>query len=89
MYWDIVKAHPIGQRTLELEFADGLQGRVQIPTSFCNGVFTPLLCDDLLKQVRIEHGALTWPGGLDLAPDTMHKQICSSPARLYVVGERT
>lgn len=87
MYWDIIHVHPIGHRTLAVKFADGLEGRVIIDRSFCTGVFQPLADDELLNKVMVEHGALTWPNGLDLAPDTMYAEIKHSPQKHYVVGQ--
>ena len=86
MYWDIVEVQSVGKRTLQIKFADGLMGRVQIPLAFCTGVFSPLLDDAQLQRVFIQHGALTWVCGLDLAPDTMYREIQHSPNHLYEVG---
>jgi hypothetical protein len=37
------------------------------------------LCDaEAFAKVYLEHGALTWPGGIDLAPDAMYQRICES-----------
>jgi hypothetical protein len=38
-------------------------------------VFSPLKDANFFKQVRIEAGAITWSGELDLAPDAMHRMI--------------
>jgi hypothetical protein len=36
------------------------------------GVFEPLRQEyDLFRRVRVRHGALTWPGGVDLDPETV------------------
>jgi hypothetical protein len=36
----------------------------------------PVLRDEnLFRQVRIELGAVAWPGNLDLAPDAMHRAV--------------
>jgi len=29
----------------------------------------------LFEQVFVEHGAVTWPGEIDLAPDAMYRKI--------------
>jgi hypothetical protein len=29
----------------------------------------------MFEQVHVEHGAVTWPGEIDLAPDAMHQAI--------------
>jgi hypothetical protein len=39
------------------------------------GVFAELKDIDTLNQVYLEYGAVTWPGGIDLAPDAMHNKI--------------
>lgn len=85
MYWDIIEVKIKGSRTFKVIFADGLTGEVVIDPSFCKGVFKPLLDDDMLKQVKVENGVITWPNGLDLAPDTMHKEINRSPERRYII----
>lgn len=43
MYWDVVQVQSIAPRELAVQFADGLSGVVRIDTSFCTGVFNPLL----------------------------------------------
>jgi len=39
------------------------------------GAFARLADPERFAKVRILHGAVTWPGGLDLAPDAMHDAI--------------
>jgi len=39
------------------------------------GVFRSLADPALFAQAGVEMGAVTWPGGLDLAPDAMHDSI--------------
>jgi hypothetical protein len=39
------------------------------------GVFATLRDEMLFRQVRLELGAVTWPGELDLAPDAMYAAI--------------
>ena len=83
MYWDVVQVQSIAPRELSVQFADGLKGVVRIDTSFCTGVFDPLLNDQVISDAQISHGVLVWPNGLDLAPDTMHHEIKRSPDRRY------
>jgi len=45
---------------------------VRSPTA---GVFVRLADPSLFAQVFVEHGAVTWPGEIDLAPDAMHAEI--------------
>jgi uncharacterized protein YebE (UPF0316 family) len=85
MYWDVVELKSIAPRTLEVLFKDGLRGTVFIDVSFCTGVFDVLKDDEMVKLAFIESGVVTWENELDLAPDTMHKKIKSSPNRHYVL----
>ena len=75
MYWDVVSVNPINYLKLEVKFLDGLSGRVKIHPSYLTGVFEPLQDQDYFKQVYLDHGGVTWPGELDLAPDAMYRKI--------------
>jgi hypothetical protein len=88
MHWDVIEVKPVGSRTLAVKFADGLAGTIRLDPSYCTGVFGSLLDDRLLEQATVQYGALTWPNGLDLAPDTMYREIRQSPGRHYEVGLR-
>jgi len=39
------------------------------------GVFVALRDPAVFAQAYIEHGVVTWPGELDLAPDAMYDEI--------------
>lgn len=75
MYWDVVSVNPVNYLELEVKFLDGLAGRVKIQPSYLTGVFEPLQDQEYFKQVYVDHGVVTWPGELDLAPDAMYQKI--------------
>jgi hypothetical protein len=83
MLYDVIDVRPAGPREIAVRFEDGLSGTVFIDASFCIGVFAPLLDDAFVHRAGIDHGAVAWPGGLDLAPDTMYQRIAASPTRQY------
>ncbi|MGA9866999.1 MAG: DUF2442 domain-containing protein [Acetobacteraceae bacterium] len=59
-------------------FVDGLTGIVDLSALIASpkaGVFARLRDRTVFEQVRVEMGAVTWPGELDLAPDAMHAAI--------------
>ena len=85
MYWDVVEVRPENTREFRVKFDDGLSGLIVIDSSFCSGVFKALLDDDFLRQASADNGVVTWPNGLDLAPDTMYNEIKSNPERRYVL----
>ena len=78
MYWDIVKACVSEPWCIDIEFRDGLRGRLRFDRSFFDGVFEPLKSSSLFGQVFVESGALAWPGGIDLAPDALHRLLKAS-----------
>ena len=39
------------------------------------GVFSTLADPAIFSQVFVAHGAVTWPGEIDLAPDAMYAEI--------------
>lgn len=76
--WRVVGIETLLALRLRVTFADGLSGLVDISglvKSPNAGVFAALADPDLFAQARIEYGAVTWPGNLDLAPDAMHSEI--------------
>ena len=83
MYWDVVQVKSVAPRELQVQFADGLNGIVRIDTSFCTGVFKPLLDDQVIATADVSNGVVVWPSGLDLAPDKMHHEIQRNPDRRY------
>ena len=83
MYWDVLGVSPIAPRELSVTFADGLSGVLYVDSSFCTGVFEPLRDDEWVARATVNDGVLQWPNGLDLAPDTMYREIKRSPSRRY------
>ena len=71
----VVAVTATGGLTLHVEFADGVQGEVRFLPSHLTGVFEPLRELHFFEQARIQHGAVTWPGELDLAPDAMYDAL--------------
>ncbi len=61
--------------TLHVVFADGVEGEVRFLPSHLTGVFEPLRNSNFFAQARVEQGAVTWPGALDLAPDAMYDAV--------------
>ncbi len=78
MPWRITAAQPLPLFKLYVRFVDGTQGiidlsdQVHAPNA---GVFAALSDPALFEQVYVEHGAVTWPGEIDLAPDAMYMQV--------------
>lgn len=75
MYWDVTAVKPVAYLTLKVKFEDGLEGTVSFKKSHLTGVFARLNDENYFNQVFVDHGVVTWPEELDLAPDAMYKAI--------------
>ena len=75
MYWDVTSVQPQHHLTLTVKFSDGFQGTVRFKPSHLTGVFESLKDEEYFNKVFVNHGVVTWPGELDLAPDAMHTEI--------------
>lgn len=76
--WRVRTVEALPDFRLRVRFMDGSEGTVALGAMIHStgaGVFAALRDPCLFAQVRVEHGAVCWPGGLDLAPDAMHAQI--------------
>lgn len=75
MYWDIVEVRAVSNYSLWLRFADGVNGIVQLNSDEFTGVLEPLRDPEFFDQVGLEHGAPSWPGEIDLAPDSLYREL--------------
>lgn len=71
----VVKVAVATTLVLRVAFADGVQGHVEFLPSHLTGVFEPLKDPSFFAQVSVEHGAVTWPGELDLAQDAIYEAV--------------
>ncbi|MBI2354052.1 MAG: DUF2442 domain-containing protein [Deltaproteobacteria bacterium] len=89
MPWRVAEVQPLDKFRLHVRFVDGLEGEIDMtdlvhsPTA---GVFAQLADTSRFKQVFVEHGAVTWPGEIDLAPDAMYQSIKQNGE--WVLGTR-
>jgi hypothetical protein len=81
MYWDVIEVKPEKDCSLFVRFQDGLSGRICLRPEEMTGVLAPLREPQFFNLVFVDHGAVTWPGEIDLAPDTMYRQVASEAGR--------
>jgi hypothetical protein len=75
MYWDVREIMVSPPLELQVSFLDGTRGVVRFEPSHLTGVFASLRNPATFAEAYIEGGAVTWPGGVDLAPDAMYAAI--------------
>ena len=86
--WRVTEMQALAGYRLKVRFRDETQGTVDLShlvTGSRAGVFAVLRDPNLFAQARIECGAVTWPGGLDLAP-RCHARSHSSQGRMGGAG---
>lgn len=76
--WRLQALNVLPQWQLAVTFNDGLNGIVDV-SALVNGedagVFEALRDSAFFAQTYLECGAVAWPNGADLAPDTMYREI--------------
>lgn len=83
MPWRVAAVQALPGYRLHVRFVDGLEASVDLEALIRSpgaGVFAALSDPALFAQARVETGAVTWPGDIDLAPDAMHARIVAQGA---------
>lgn len=81
---DITGVEVIGDYRLRLTFEDGTVGDVDFSGRDWRGVFEALRDPENFARVTVdpEAGTITWPDGLDMAPEPLYAE-----ARRHLVGD--
>jgi hypothetical protein len=76
---DITAVEVVRHGVLRLTFADGLNGEVDVLNRMRGPVFEDARTPEGFAKVEPdeETGTVVWPGGADLAPDTLYERISS------------
>lgn len=76
---DITAVEVVRHGILRLTFADSLSGEVDVLDRMRGPVFEHARTPKGFTKVKAdtETGTIVWPGGADLAPDTLYERITS------------
>ncbi len=76
---DITAAEVVRHGVLRLTFADGLTGEVDVLNRMRGPVFEDARTPEGFAEAQAdpESGTVVWPGGADLAPDTLYERVRS------------
>ena len=76
---DITAATVVQHGVLRLTFADGLSGEVEVLDRMRGPVFEDARNPEGFAKAGVdpETGTVVWPGGADLAPDTLYERVRS------------
>lgn len=74
---DITAVSVVCHGVLKLTFADGVSGEVDVLNRLHGPVFEQARTPAGFVAVRVdgETGTIVWPGGADLAPDTLYERV--------------
>ena len=74
---DITAVSVVRHGVLRLTFADGVTGQVDVLERMRGPVFEKAITPAGFSTVAVddESGTIVWPGGADLAPDTLYERV--------------
>ncbi len=75
MYWDVKVVKPEPDYLLYVELDNGQKGLFDMKPYLDHGIFRELRDRDYFAQVGILFGAVTWPNGQDIAPETLLAEL--------------
>jgi len=75
--YDITAVEVAGHGVLKLTFASGLRGEVDVLDRMRGPVFERARTPEGFRKVHVAEGTVAWPGGADLAPDTLYERVRS------------
>lgn len=78
--WRVASVRAVSDMRLHVVFVDGTEGDVDMEHFLSDEkidgtLFEPLRRPEIFKQASIELGAVRWPTGADIAPDSMYDEI--------------
>jgi hypothetical protein len=77
--WDLNEVKKIeykGKYVYHIQFDDGVEGDIDLEEYISKDpVFQTLKDQKLFSQAGIEGGAIAWPNGTDIAPETLYEKL--------------
>ena len=75
MYWDVKSVKPLPDFRIYVEIENGCKGIFDLTPYLDRGVFRELRDVNYFNRVGILFGAVTWPNGQDIAPETLLSEM--------------
>jgi hypothetical protein len=77
----VVDAEPRGDYRVHLVFNDGVEATVDCEHYLEGPVFKPLREPRYFARVSVDAGALVWPNGADIAPETLYEAATAARSK--------
>jgi Protein of unknown function (DUF2442) len=75
MNWQVTKVQPLSDGQIYVEIKNGATGIFDVKPYMNRGILQELQNKHYFNQVYIFLGAVTWPNGQDIAPETLLKKM--------------
>jgi hypothetical protein len=72
MLFSVISVRQSEDYWLDLEFENGERRRFDMKPLLKLGPWDRIAAREQFKMVRVEHGTISWPGGIDVAPETLY-----------------
>lgn len=72
---DVISVTPCENWLLDLAFEDGSIGVFDMKPYLDKGFFERLKDPTVFRQARVVAGTVSWPGGVDIAPECLYRGI--------------
>ncbi len=70
---NVIRAEHAGGYKIRLTFNDGLEATVDFRSWLTGPVFEPLKQASYFRTFFVDGGAVAWPNGADIAPETLYE----------------
>jgi hypothetical protein len=72
----VIRLSALSGYRIYVEFEDGTAGEIDLGDRLFGPVFEPLQDESEFRKVTVdEFGAVAWPCGADLVPDTLYRRL--------------
>lgn len=75
MYWDVTLVKPLDNYQLYVEVRNGQKGVFDMNPYLEKGMFRELKNPEYFNRVSVLLGAVSWPNGQDIAPETLLAEL--------------
>jgi hypothetical protein len=76
----VIRAEYRGEYKIHLTFNDGVESTVDFSQWLDGPVFAPVKDTGYFQRFFLDGGAVAWPNGADVAPETLYEKAKSSVA---------
>lgn len=77
MYWDAKFVKPLADFQIYVEIENGTKGVFDLKPYLNKGMFRELTNVQYFNSVTLMFGAVSWPNGQDIAPETLLSELSS------------